>query len=136
MNLEFAHTWANALGTDPDALVALYADEFVVEIGTYAESVADALIAPEALRREVARFSSGDELHVFEATTYEGHDRHGIIQWRWTGERLKTFRGVPAEGHTLTTMGQTFQQYDGQGRLTRETTYWADLKALKALGTV
>ena len=136
MNLEFAHTWANALSTDVDALVALYADEFAVEIGTYADSVTDALITPAALRRELARFSDGDEHHVFEATTYEGHHRHGIIQWRWTGERLKTFRGVPAEGRTLTTMGQTFQQYDGQGKIRRETTYWADLKALKALGTV
>ena len=34
MNLEFAKGWANALSTDVDELVSLYADEHVVEIGT------------------------------------------------------------------------------------------------------
>jgi steroid delta-isomerase-like uncharacterized protein len=141
MNLEFANTWARALSTDVDELVSLYADEFVVELGTYADSVGEALISPEALKRELARFSNtdpdnGDGIHVFEATTYEGHERHGIIQWSWSGEHLKTFRGVPAENRKLTTVGQTFQQYDAQGKITRETTYWADLKALKALGAV
>ena len=141
MNLEFANRWTTALSTDLDELVSLYAEPFVVELGSYADSVTDALIDADALRRTLGRYSNRDPdnglgIHLFEATTYEGHERHGIIQWRWTGERLGTFRGVPAEGHTLTTVGQTFQQYDVRGKITRETTYWADMKALKALGAV
>ena len=141
MNREFADTWARALSTDVDAFVSLYADRFVVELGSYADSVTDALIDADALRRVLGRYSNTDPdnglgIHTFEATTYEGHERHGIIQWRWTGEELETFRGVPAAGHRLSTVGQTFQQYDTDGKITRETTYWADMKALKALGAV
>ena len=141
MNLEFAKGWANALSTDVDELVSLYADEHVVEIGTYADSVGEAIIAPDDLRRELARFSNtdpdnGQGIHVFEATNYEGHERHGIIQWTWSGESLDTFRGIPAGDRKLTTVGQTFQQYDNDGKIVRETTYWADLHALKTLGVV
>ena len=141
MTIDFAQAWANALSTDVDELVSLYADEFVVELGSYADSVGHAIITPDALRRELARFSNtdlhnGDGIHVFEATNYEGHERHGIIQWTWSGQHLETFRGLPAEGHKLTTVGQTFQQYDGRGKIVRETTYWADLHALKTLGVV
>lgn len=141
MNREFADTWASALSTDIDALVSLYADQCVVDLGSYADSVDDALIDPDALRRVLGHYSNTDQgnglgIHRFEATNYEGHERHGIIQWRWTGEHLETFRGIPASAHTLTTFGQTFQQYDATGKITRETTYWADMKALKALGAV
>ena len=50
MNREFADTWASALSTDIDALVSLYADQCVVDLGSYADSVDDALIDPDALR--------------------------------------------------------------------------------------
>ena len=136
MNIEFAQEWATALTTDVDQLVSLYADEFVVDIGSYADSVGHAMITPDELRQELARFSNGDGTHRFEATNYEGHDRHGIIQWTWTGENLTKFRGLPAADHKLTTVGQTFQRYDADGKIVRETTYWADLHALKTLGVV
>jgi steroid delta-isomerase-like uncharacterized protein len=141
MNLDFATSWANALSTDVDELVSLYADELVIDIGTYADSVGEAIITQDDLRRKLAPFSNtdpgnGQGIHVFEATNYEGHERHGIIQWTWSAESLATFRGIPAGGRRLTTVGQTFQQYDEDGKIVRETTYWADLHPLKTLGVV
>ena len=47
---------------------------------------------------------------------------------------LAGFAVIPLEGDF--SQDTTFQQYDARGKITRETTYWADMKALKALGAV
>lgn len=139
MNIEFADLWARTLSSDVDKLVSLYAEEFVVELGTYADSVGEAILNPDDLRRELARYSNADSknglgIHEFTASAYAGHERHGIIGWTWTGRHLATFRGLPASGVDLSTVGQSFQQYDTDGRIVRESTYWNDLKPLQALG--
>ncbi len=139
MNTGFAQAWTQAMGSDIDALAAMYSDDCVIEAGTYADSVGEAITTKDGLRREMGQFANTDAgnglgVHTFEATNYEGHERHGIIQWRWSGEHLSTYRGLPVEGRTLTTVGQTFQQYDTDGKIVRESTYWNDVKVLKELG--
>lgn len=139
MNIEFANKWTAALGEDVDAFAALYAETAVVEIGTYADNVGGSITKREDLRRSMAQFSNKDldngvGVHTFKARTYEGHERHGIIIWSWTGEGLKTYRGLPVDGRTLETVGQSFLTFDSAGKITRESTYWNDVKVLKVLG--
>jgi steroid delta-isomerase-like uncharacterized protein len=139
MNADYARRWLSALNSDVDALVTMYAEEPVVELGTYVDSVGDAVLSREDLRRELARYSNTDPanglgIHTFELDAYEGTERHGVIRWRWTGRDLATFRGLPAAGAELSTVGQSFQQYGADGLIVRESTYWNDLRPLQTLG--
>lgn len=139
MNHDFAVKWTKALSENVDDLSSMYADECIVEIGTYADAVGEAITNRASLRRELAQFSNRDSangmgIHTFSAKKYEGHERHGIIQWDWTAEHLDAYRGMPVDGRTLSSVGQTFQQYDSDGKIVRESTYWNDVKVLKELG--
>lgn len=135
MNIDYAKNWADLKGSDAEAFSALYADICCVEYGTYNDSVGEALLGPAAVREQMQQYSDGSNGEQrFEARNYEGHERHGIIQWNWTGKNLKNFRGLTVNIAELHTVGQSFLMFDGDGKITRESTYWNDIKVVQDLG--
>jgi steroid delta-isomerase-like uncharacterized protein len=116
--LDRAQAWADAINNDPERAVAAFSDEF------------HGVLAPFA-NKDTA---NGTGIHKFEATEWIGDDRTGVILWNWSAEHIATYRGVPVDGGSIETYGQTWQQYGDDGRIVRESTFWNDVPAFKALG--
>lgn len=141
---QHAARWANALSTDTDTAVDLYADDMVYDDHADSDHVIDTAITKDELHPHLAPFANKDRengagIHTFtanEAFQLAGVNGHPavVILWEWTGEGLDTFRGVPTAGRTLTTRGITWHQLDSEGKIARETTYWNDTPVLQELG--
>ena len=141
---EHAQRWVTALTSDTDAVVALYADDVVYDDHRDVDHVFDTATSKEQVHRRLAPFANTDHdsglgVHHFEVLdVIETHGSNGAaalsILWRWTGEHLESFRGVPAAGHTLSTRGQTWHQFDADGKVDRESTFWTDVPVYRQLG--
>lgn len=141
---DHAQRWAAALTSDTDAALALYAEDLVYDDHADSDHVTDTALSKADLQPRLAPFANTDRanglgLHTFTAT--EAFPLAGVngnpavvILWDWTGEGLDTYRGVPAEGRTLSTRGITWHALDADGRIARETTYWNDTPVLQELG--
>ena len=70
----------------------------------------------------------------FTATEYLAGEGCGLIHWNVTISDAPTYRGLPTEGKTLTTIGSTFHQFDQDGRIELESTHWEDNGVFVQLG--
>jgi steroid delta-isomerase-like uncharacterized protein len=141
---EHAQRWAQAITTDTDAAVALYADDVLYDDRRVVDHVYDTATDKAGLRERLAPYANTDSgngigIHRFEVleaieTTGRNGARAVTILWRWTGEHLAGFRGVPTGGRPLSTRGQTWHQFDAAGRIDRELTNWNDTPVLQELG--
>jgi steroid delta-isomerase-like uncharacterized protein len=141
---EHARRWTEALTTDTAAAVGLYADELAYDDHADRDHVLSTAITKAELAPRLAPFANTDKdngagihrFEVFECFPLAGAGGHPavVIRWRWTGEGLDTYRGVPTGGRTLTTQGITWHQLDADGKIARETTYWNDTPVLQELG--
>ena len=135
MNLQHAQQWALALGTDVDALAELYADWFTLEHGMVDDHLRDTITDRDALRSALGGLSSGENgTYTFTATEWLGGEDYGLIHWNVAIEGATTFRGIPTDGKTLTGIGSTFQQFDADGKISYESTYWEDNRIFEQLG--
>lgn len=141
---EHAARWASLITSDTDATVALFADELMYDDRRDLDHVYDTATDKGQLRERIAPFANADPsnglgIHHFEVLdTIETPGANGAravaILWRWTGEHLENFRGVPAAGKKLSARGQTWHQFDANGKIDREQTLWNDVPVYKELG--
>jgi steroid delta-isomerase-like uncharacterized protein len=135
MSLEHAQKWAHALGNDVNALGDLYADWFTLEHTMVDDHMEDTITDRDMLEAALGGLSSGENgKYTFTATEWLGGTDYGLIHWDVTIEGAKTFRGIPTEGKTLTGTGSTFHQFDENGKITYESTYWEDNRIFVQLG--
>ena len=133
--LEFAQDWCNALGRDTDVLRSLYAGFFTLEFTMVDDHLQDTVTDTEMLTAKLGGIAGGQNgTYTFTPTEYLGDERRGLILWDVTIEGATTFRGIPTGGKTLTTVGSTFHQYDGDGKVVLESTCWEDNRVFEALG--
>lgn len=141
---QHAARWANALTTDTETALDLYADDLVYDDHADSDHVIDTAITKAELAPKLSPYANqdphnGSGIHTFTASeAFELAGVNGnpavVILWDWTGEGLDTYRGVPAGGKTLTTRGISWHQLDSVGKIVRETTYWNDTPVLQELG--
>jgi steroid delta-isomerase-like uncharacterized protein len=135
MSLEHAQKWARALGTDIDALGELYADWFTLEHGMIDDHLQDTVTDREMLKAALGGIADGENgTYTFTAKEWLGGTDYGLIHWDVTIEGATTFRGIPTDGKTLTGIGSTFHQFDENGKIRFESTYWEDNQILTQLG--
>jgi steroid delta-isomerase-like uncharacterized protein len=143
-NQDHAQRWAALITSDTDAVVDLFADELLYDDRRDTDHVFDTATDKAQLRQRIAPFANGDPdnglgvhrfevLDVIDAAGADG-TRAVAILWKWTGEHLENFRGVPTGGQTLMARGQTWHQFDSGGKITRESTYWNDVPVYQQLG--
>lgn len=145
-NQEHAERWASLITSDTDAALDLYADDLIYDDRQDVDHVYDTATDKTQLRERIAPYANQDVdnglgIHRFEVlgvidTVGAGcpASRAVYILWKWTGEHLANFRGVPTEGQPLYTRGQTWQQFDAEGRVDREITCWNDVPVFQQLG--
>lgn len=144
LDREHAERWTTLITSDTDATIALYVDDLLYDDRRDVDHVFDTATDKGQLRERIAPFANSDPdnglgihrfeiLAVVEAAGLDG-SRAVAILWKWTGERLAEFRGVPTGGQTLSTRGQTWHQLDADGKITRESTFWNDVPVFQRLG--
>ncbi len=145
-NQEHAERWARLLTSDTDAAVDLFADELVYDDRQDVDHVDDTATDKTQLRERLAPYANADAdnglgIHRFEVLGVVDAvgagcpaSRAVYILWKWTGEHLDSFRGVPTGGQALYTRGGTWQQFDADGKVDREMTCWNDVPVFQQLG--
>jgi steroid delta-isomerase-like uncharacterized protein len=125
-NYAFAVKWLKAFRESADAICELYADEFVFE---------DPILDQHQIRdkgdlgRIFSLYANKDRtngvgVHNFRIRGYEGDERSGLIRWEWTPEDATGFIGLDVADKPFFTQGHTFHQYDADGRIVRESSWW------------
>ncbi len=143
-NSDHPRRWASLITSDTDAVLGLYADDVLYDDRRIIDHVFDTTTSKRELRERLAPFANTDPgnglgLHHFEvldvidAAGVDGA-RAVAILWRWTGEHLESFRGVPTGGQVLSARGQTWHQFDAAGKVNRESSLWNDVPVFQQLG--
>ncbi len=137
MDYAFAVRWLKAFRHSPEAVCALYADDFLFE-----DPILDQFQITDKpdLHRLFAPYANKDRengigVHNFRIRGYEGDRRSGLIRWEWSPEDAAIFLGLDVTGKVFWTQGHTFHQYDEQGRITRESSWWDVTQVLRGIGT-
>jgi steroid delta-isomerase-like uncharacterized protein len=135
MNLEHAQKWAHALGNDIDALGDMYADWFTLEHTMVDDHCLDTITDRDMLKAALGGIASGTNgTYTFTANEWLGGTGYGLIHWDVTIEGATSFRGIPTEGETLTGIGSTFHEFDENGKIKLESTFWEDNRIFVQLG--
>jgi steroid delta-isomerase-like uncharacterized protein len=133
--MEHAQTWCTALGSDLPAFRALYTDYFTLETTMVDDHEQDTLTDTAMLANALGGISSGENgTYTFTPTAVFEGNGHQLTHWDVTIEGASTYRGLPTGGKTLTTIGSTFHEFDADGRILLESTYWEDNRVFVQLG--
>ena len=126
MNYAFAVKWLKAFRDSADSVCQLYADDFVFE-----DPILDQYQIRDKgdLGRIFSLYANKDRtngygVHNFRIRGYEGDERSGLIRWEWTPEDAGFFIGLDVTDKPFFTQGHTFHQYDEDGRIVRESSWW------------
>ncbi|ABM11203.1 nuclear transport factor 2 family protein [Mycolicibacterium vanbaalenii] len=135
MSHTFAVKWLKAFRESPEAVVALYADDFLFEDPILGQSIT----SKEDLLRVFAPYANADTengigINNFRIDEVVGDEKAAIYRWTWQAPTATAFVGVPTNGKVPGTRGITFHIYDTDGRIKREESFWDVSTAVRDLG--
>lgn len=131
----FAVKWLKAFRESAEAVVALYADDFLFEDPILGQSIT----SKDELLRVFAPYANADTqngigINNFRIDEVVGDDRAAIYRWTWNAPTATAFVGIPTGGKVPGTRGITFHIYDADGRIKREASFWDVVTAVRDLG--
>lgn len=128
----FAIKWLKSFRSDPEDIVALYADGF-----HFTDPVLDqhGITDREDLKRVFGPYANKDEnngigINNFRIDEAHEYEKASVFRWTWEPVKPGAFLGVPVDGKQVRARGITFHQFDDEGRITREESYWDAAGAL------
>jgi steroid delta-isomerase-like uncharacterized protein len=133
--LAFAGDWCNALGGDANVLASLYAERFTAEYAKVDDHLNDTITDHEMLKQHYGGMAGAQNgRYTFTPTEYLGDERWGLILWHLSIEGATHYRGISTAGKTVQTIGSTFHEYDANGKIRLESTFFEDNRAFASLG--
>ncbi len=135
MSHAFAVKWLKAFRESPEAVVALYADDFLFEDPILLQRIT----SKEDLLRVFAPYANADTgngigINNFRIDEVVGDEKAAIYRWTWRAPTAAAFVGVPTNGKVPGARGITFHIYDADGRIKREASFWDVASAVSELG--
>ncbi|OSC32269.1 hypothetical protein B8W69_00220 [Mycobacterium vulneris] len=135
MSHAFAVKWLKAFRESAEAVVALYADDFLFEDPILGQSIT----SKDELLRVFAPYANKDTengigINNFRIDEVVGDDKAAIYRWTWQAPSAAAFVGVPTNGKVPGARGITFHIYDADGRIKREESFWDAATAVRDLG--
>jgi steroid delta-isomerase-like uncharacterized protein len=126
MNYEFAVKWLKAFRTSSEEVCALYADDFLFEDPMLDQH---GITDKGDLHRLFDVYANKDRtngigVHNFRIRGYWGDEKSGLITWEWTPEDCAAFLGLDVAGKEFWTQGHTYHEYDEEGKIVRESSWW------------
>lgn len=133
--MAFARDWCAALGRDTDVLRRLYADTFSLENAKVDDHLDDTITDTAMMKARLGGMAGGQNgRYTFTPTEVFGDARWALIHWDLSIEGATTYRGIPVHGKTLNTIGSSFHEYDLDGKIRLESTYFEDNRVFTQLG--
>ncbi|WP_330256081.1 nuclear transport factor 2 family protein [Nocardia sp. NBC_00565] len=131
----FAVKWLKAFRESPEAVVALYADEFLFEDPILGQSITN----KDDLLRVFAPYANKDTengigINNFRIDEVVGDEKSAIYRWTWEAPTATAFVGVPANGKVPGSRGITFHVYNEDGLIVKEASLWDVATAVAELG--
>ena len=113
MSHTFAVKWLKAFRTSAEAVVALYADDFLFEDPILGQRIT----SREELLRVFAPYANKDTengigINNFRIDEVVGDKNAAIYRWTWHAPTAAAFVGVPTQGAVPGARGITFHIYD------------------------
>lgn len=135
MSHAFAVKWLKAFRESAEAVVALYADDFLFEDPILGQSIT----SKDELLRVFAPYANADTangigINNFRIDEVVGDEHAAIYRWTWQAPTAAAFVGVPTNGKVPGARGITFHIYDSDGRIKREESFWDCATAVRDLG--
>lgn len=135
MSHAFAVKWLKAFRESAEAVVALYADDFLFEDPILGQSIT----SKDELLRVFAPYANKDTengigINNFRIDEVVGDEKAAIYRWTWQAPTATAFVGVPTNGKVPGARGITFHIYDSDGRIKREESFWDCATAVRDLG--
>ncbi|GAY15566.1 nuclear transport factor 2 family protein [Mycobacterium sp. shizuoka-1] len=135
MSHAFAVKWLKAFRESAEAVVALYADDFLFEDPILGQSIT----SKDELLRVFAPYANKDTengigINNFRIDEVVGDEKAAIYRWTWQAPTAAAFVGVPTNGKVPGARGITFHIYDSDGRIKREESFWDCATAVRDLG--
>lgn len=135
MSHTFAVKWLKAFRTSAEAVVDLYADDFLFEDPILGQRIT----SKEDLLRVFAPYANKDTengigINNFRIDEVVGDKNAAIYRWTWQAPTAAAFVGVPTDGKVPGARGITFHIYDADGRIKREASFWDVSTAVRDLG--
>lgn len=135
MSHTFAVKWLKAFRESPEAVVALYADDFVFEDPILGQTITD----KDELLRVFAPYANKDTengigINNFRIDEVVGDEKSAIYRWTWEAPTATAFVGVPANGKVPGSRGITFHVYNDEGLIVKEASLWDVATAVAELG--
>lgn len=135
MSHTFAVKWLKAFRESPEAVVALYAEDFLFEDPILKQSIT----SRAELLRVFAPYANADTtngigINNFRIDEVVGDEKAAIYRWTWRAPTAAAFVGVPTDGKVPGARGITFHIYDTDGLIKREASFWDVSTAVSELG--
>lgn len=135
MSHTFAVKWLKAFRESPEAVVALYADEFLFEDPILGQKIT----SKDELLRVFAPYANKDTengigINNFRIDEVIGDEKAAVYRWTWNAPTATAFVGVPTNGKVPGTRGLTFHIFDEDGLIVREASLWDVATAVAELG--
>ncbi|MER6972213.1 hypothetical protein ACFVDI_05445 [Nocardioides sp. NPDC057767] len=136
MNYAFAIKWLKAFRESSEVITALYADDFVFE-----DPILDQFGITDKgdLGRIFDLYANKDRtnglgVHNFRIRGYWGDHKSGLIRWEWGPEDCTNFIGLDVANKPFVCQGHTFHQYNDDGLIVRESSWWEISTILEQIG--
>lgn len=126
MHYNFAVKWLKAFRSSSEEVCALYADDFVFEdpmLDQHNVNTKPDLLRLFSLYANKDR-ENGLGVHNFRIRGYIGDETCGLISWEWSPEDCANFIGMDVVGKPFMTMGHTWHEYNAEGKIVRESSWW------------
>ena len=140
-SIEFAQRWAQTRTNDLAAHRGLYAadNEFCVETRMVDDHLGDTISTGEEFAEGLAAYANKDAdnglgVQTIAVTEAFAGNGHVMIHWDWKVEGAASYRGLAAEGKTLTSNGSTFLQFNNAGKIILESTFLNENPVFQQLG--
>lgn len=135
MSHTFAIKWLKAFRETPEAVVALYADDFLFEDPILGQTIT----SKAELLRVFAPYANSDTengigINNFRIDEVIGDEKSAVYRWTWKAPTAAAFIGIPTNGKVPGARGITFHVYDEDGRIKREHSFWDAATAVADLG--
>ncbi|MGH3892899.1 MAG: ketosteroid isomerase-related protein [Rhodococcus qingshengii] len=131
----FAVKWLKAFRESSEAVVALYADDFLFEDPILGQRIT----SKDELLKVFAPYANKDTengigINNFRIDEVVGDEHSAIYRWTWNAPTATAFVGVPTNGKVPGARGLTFHVYNAEGLITREASLWDVASAVSELG--
>ncbi|MGW0356775.1 ketosteroid isomerase-related protein [Nocardia nova] len=135
MSHTFAIKWLKAFRDSPEAVVALYADDFLFEDPILGQKITD----KQELLRVFAPYANKDTengigINNFRIDEVVGDEKSAIYRWTWAAPTATAFVGVPTNGKVPGSRGITFHVYNDEGLIVKEASLWDVATSVAELG--